>query len=79
MSVGLFLLRIVVGSLLIGHGTQKLFGWFGGKGLEGTKRFFQALGYPSHVLFPILAGAREALGGFLIAVGFLTPPSRRLR
>ena len=45
MSIGLFFLRVVVGALFVGHGTQKLFGWFGGGGPEGTGRFFEQIGY----------------------------------
>ena len=44
MSIGRLLLRLVVGGFFIGHGTQKLFGWFGGHGLEGTGQFFEQLG-----------------------------------
>ena len=45
MSVGLLILRVIVGALFIGHGTQKLFGWFGGHGLKGTGGFFASLGF----------------------------------
>jgi hypothetical protein len=45
MDIGLLAIRIVVGLFLIGHGTQKLFGWFGGYGFVGTGRFFESLGY----------------------------------
>jgi putative oxidoreductase len=73
MSVGLLILRLVVGLLLIGHGTQKLFGWFGGYGLEGTGQFFASLGYPPGKAMPFLAGAAEAGGGLLFAMGLFTP------
>ena len=41
MELGLFLIQAVVGLLLMGHGAQKLFGWFGGYGIEGTGGFFE--------------------------------------
>ena len=44
MDIGRTILRGVVGPLMIGHGTQKLFGWFGGHGVEGTGGFFESLG-----------------------------------
>jgi putative oxidoreductase len=44
MDTGLLVLRIVVGLLLVGHGTQKLFGWFGGGGLNGTAWYLRSVG-----------------------------------
>ena len=44
MDLGRTALRLVIGPLFVGHGTQKLFGWFGGHGLEGTGAFFEKLG-----------------------------------
>jgi putative oxidoreductase len=73
MDVGLLIVRIVVGSLMIGHGTQKLFGWFGGHGLQGTGGFFQSLGYPAGAAMALMAGTAEAGGGLLLALGFFTP------
>jgi putative oxidoreductase len=73
MDAGLFLLRVVVGGALIGHGTQKLFGWFGGLGRHRTGAFFELLGYRPGVLFAVVAGLSEAGGGALLAFGFLTP------
>ena len=55
------------------HGTQKLFGWFGGAGRRGTGALFEMLGYrPGHA-FAVLAGLSEAGGGTLLALGLLTP------
>lgn len=71
MDAGLLLLRVVVGLLFIGHGTQKLFGWFGGGGIRGSQGYFQSLGYPPAMA--ILAGMAETGGGTLIALGWLTP------
>src|SRR3954453_6749355 len=73
MKLGLTILRVVVGALFIGHGTQKLFGWFGGYGLEGTGGFFESLGYRPGKRAAMAAGASEAGGGALLALGFLSP------
>ena len=73
MSYGLLLLRGVVGLAFIGHGTQKLFGWFGGYGPQGTGGFFASQGYRAGVAMAVLAGLAETSGGALLAVGFLTP------
>ena len=72
-QAGLLLLRVVVGVALVGHGTQKLFGWFGGHGPRTTGTFFEMLGYRPGVLFAVIAGLSEAGGGALLALGFLTP------
>lgn len=73
MASGLLLLRIVVGAAFVGHGTQKLFGWFGGHGPQGTGGFFSSLGYRAGVLMAIAAGVAETTGGTLLAIGLLTP------
>lgn len=73
MELGIFILRIVLGLLFVGHGTQKLFGWFGGHGLEGTGSFLESLGYRPGKPHAAIAGLSEAGGGALIALGFLTP------
>ena len=73
MEIGLLILRIVVGGLFIGHGTQKLFGWFGGPGPEGTGQFFGSLGYPRGKQMAQLAGSAEAIGGLLLFLGLATP------
>ena len=73
MDAGLLILRVVVGVALVGHGTQKLFGWFGGHGRHRTGAFFELLGYRPGVLFAVIAGLSEAGGGTLLALGFLTP------
>jgi putative oxidoreductase len=73
MSIGLFILRVVVGALFVGHGTQKLFGWFGGHGPEGTGRFFAQIGYAPGKQMALLAGATEAVSGSLLMLGFFTP------
>ena len=73
LDVGLLSIRLVVGLLLVGHGTQKLFGWFGGGGPEGTGGFFASLGYPAARSMAVLAGATEAGAGALLAIGLATP------
>jgi putative oxidoreductase len=67
------LLRVLIGGLFVGHGTQKLFGWFGGHGPEGTGQFFDQIGIRPGKRQAIVAGASEAGGGALLAVGLLTP------
>ena len=67
------LLRAATGLLLVPHGAQKLFGWFGGYGLEATGQFFATkLGLPAS--FAALAGGIEFFGGLLLAFGLLTRP-----
>ena len=73
MSYGILLLRLVVGVAFVGHGTQKLFGWFGGYGPKGTGGFLASQGYRIPVLMAIAAGLCEAGGGTLLALGFATP------
>ena len=73
MSFGLLVLRLVIGGLFIGHGTQKLFGWFDGYGLEGTGGFMQSLGYRPGKPYAALGGVAEAGGGLLLFLGLLTP------
>lgn len=73
MELGLLVLRIVVGGLFVGHGAQKLFGWFGGHGPEGTADFFRSLGYQRPDTSARMAGAAEFGGGILLVLGLLTP------
>lgn len=73
VSIGLLVARIVVGLLMAAHGTQKLFGWFGGYGLKATGDFFAQLGFRPGRLFAAAASFAELTGGLLIAVGFLGP------
>jgi putative oxidoreductase len=73
MKIGRLLLRTAVGGFFIGHGTQKLFGWFGGHGLEATAEGFKQLGLHPAKPNAIAAGAAEAGGGALLVAGFETP------
>ena len=73
MDAGLLIVRLVFGSLMAAHGSQKLFGWFGGYGLTGTGGFFEGLGFRPGRLFAAIAGLAETFGGLLFALGFLEP------
>lgn len=73
MSVGLLILRLVVGLSLAAHGAQKLLGWFGGYGLTGTGQFLEQLGFRPGRAYAAQAGLAEVLGGLFLAAGFLTP------
>src|SRR4051812_45420534 len=72
-AVGRLLLRLLVGGFFVGHGTQKLFGWFGGGGPEATGQAFESLGLRPGRRHALSAGAAEAGGGALIAAGLATP------
>jgi putative oxidoreductase len=73
VKLGRLLLRATVGGFFIGHGTQKLFGWFGGNGLDATGQMFEKLGLRPGRTNAIAAGAAEAGGGALLAAGLATP------
>ena len=73
MDLGRTALRFVIGPLFVGHGTQKLFGWFGGHGLDGSGAFFEKLGLKPGRRQATVAGASEAVGGALLTLGALTP------
>jgi putative oxidoreductase len=73
MDSGLLLARVVIGLLMAAHGSQKLFGWFGGYGLTGTAGFFEALGFRPGRLFATAAAVTEAASGLLLALGLFEP------
>jgi putative oxidoreductase len=73
MSIGLLLARVVIGLVMAAHGAQKLFGWFGGYGLNKTGEFFVHLGFRPGRTFAALASLTEITSGLLIALGFLGP------
>ena len=73
MKLGIALLRAIVGVLFMGHGLQKLAGWFGGHGLEGTGKAFESMGLRPGKAHAAAAGASETVGGALLAGGLLTP------
>src|SRR5262245_9509197 len=73
MDVGMLLLRTTVGLTLAAHGAQKMFGWFGGPGLEKTAEGFAALGFLSGRRHAVRAALVEMSGGLLLAIGLFTP------
>ncbi|CAM5544846.1 MULTISPECIES: DoxX family protein [Streptomyces] len=72
-DLGLLLLRLGAGGVLAAHGTQKLFGWFGGHGIEGTGQFMESVGYRPGKASATAAGLAETGGGTLLALGLATP------
>jgi putative oxidoreductase len=75
MKLGRLLLRVTIGALFVGHGTQKLFGWFGGHGLDATANMFDSIGMRPGNRNAIAAGVAEAGGGAGIVLGLATPLS----
>jgi putative oxidoreductase len=73
VTLGLLILRVVMGLTLAAHGSQKLFGWFEGPGPAGTAGMFTKLGFRWPAAMALLAGASEFCGGALFAAGLLTP------
>jgi putative oxidoreductase len=73
MSPGRLLTRLTIGATFFVHGTQKLFGWFGGYGPDGTGQFFESLGLRPGRQHALAAGATETGAGILIALGLATP------
>src|ERR1700694_2114691 len=72
-NLGLLLIRLIFGLVMVAHGAQKLFGWFGGYGLAGTGGFFEALGFRPGRFFAATASLAEFLSGLLVALGVLGP------
>jgi putative oxidoreductase len=73
MKIGRLFLRLAIGGLFVGHGTQKLFGWFGGHGLDGTSQAFESLGMRPGRRNALAAGLAEAGGGAALVAGAATP------
>jgi putative oxidoreductase len=73
MDLALLVLRLIVGLLFVGHGAQKLFGAFGGGGLDGTAGMFDNIGLRPGWLHARAAGTAEFAGGALLALGLFTP------
>ena len=73
MDAGLVIARLVFGLLMTAHGTQKLFGWFGGHGLTAVSGYFESLGFRPGRLFALAAALTEVVGGLLVAAGLLGP------
>jgi putative oxidoreductase len=72
-DIGLLILRLGIGGTLAAHGTQKLFGWFGGAGLAKTAVTFDQIGFRPGKANAVAAGLGEAAGGALLATGTGTP------
>ena len=72
IDLGLLILRLVFGLTFAAHGTQKLFGWFGGYGLAGTGSWMESIGLKPGKTMAALAGLMELAGGLLLAAGVLT-------
>ena len=72
-DVGLLALRLGVGGTLVAHGSQKLFGWSGGAGLDKTAATFDGIGFRPGKANAVAAGLGEAGGGALLAVGAGSP------
>jgi putative oxidoreductase len=73
MDVALLIARLIIGLGMAVHGTQKVFGWFGGPGLRATGGMFDGMGFRPGRIFALLAGGGEAGSGLLIALGLLGP------
>jgi len=74
-SVASLVLRVPVGIILAAHGAQKLFGWFGGYGLEGTGQWLASVGIEPGYLMAVLSGGAEFFGGIGLILGILTRPA----
>jgi putative oxidoreductase len=73
IDLGLLIIRLVIGITFIGHGAQKLFGWFGGYGPKGTGGWLESIGIKPGVLMAVLVGLFELVGGLLFASGVFLP------
>jgi len=72
---GLTIVRILVGIIFVAHGSQKLFGAFGGYGLEGTGQYMASLGLTPGYLMALLSGSAEFFGGLALVIGLLARPA----
>lgn len=72
---GLTLLRVVAGLTFVAHGSQKLFGWFGGYGLAGVAQWMESIGLAPGYLLALLAGSAEFFGGLALIIGLLVRPA----
>lgn len=72
-NIGLLVLRLTVGTLVAGHGAQKLFGWFEGPGLKGTHDMMESMGMRPGKVWGTMAAGSEFNGGVLTALGLLNP------
>lgn len=72
---GLTVLRVLVGIIFTAHGSQKLFGWFGGGGLAGTAQWMESIGLAPGTLMALLSGGTEFFGGLALIIGLLARPA----
>lgn len=72
---GVSLLRVLIGFIFMAHGAQKLFGWFGGYGLEGTGQWMESIGLAPGYLMALLSGSAEFFGGLGLLLGLLARPA----
>ena len=77
-AIAPLILRVGLGLALIPHGAQKLFGWFGGYGLQGTAQWMESIGLQPGLLMAALAGGAEFFGGLALLLGLLTRPAAAL-
>ncbi|MFT4671036.1 MAG: putative oxidoreductase [Pseudohongiellaceae bacterium] len=68
-------IRLGAGAIFAAHGAQKLFGWFGGYGLEGTAGWMESIGLEPGLLMAAMAGSAEFFGGLLLIIGLLVRPA----
>jgi putative oxidoreductase len=73
IDIGLLALRVVAGTLVLGHGLGNLFGWLGGFGLAGTGEIFERLGFRPGRFYAGVAGLTEVGAGALLVAGLATP------
>ncbi|WEG13710.1 DoxX family protein [Pullulanibacillus sp. KACC 23026] len=79
MDYGVLIIRIMIAIVFIGHGTQKLFGWFGGYGVSGTGQWLESIGFrPGGKIWAVIAGLFELVGGVLFGIGYLLPVAAAL-
>ncbi len=71
-AVGLLIIRVIVGLIMAAHGSQKLFGWFGGYGVKGTGGWLASIGIKPGALAAIVVGLVEFVGGLMFVAGYLT-------
>ncbi len=74
-GLGPLALRLPIGIIFIAHGAQKLFGWFGGYGLEGTGQWMGSIGLAPGYLMALLAGGAEFFGGLALLLGLFVRPA----
>jgi len=74
-GLGLTVVRMLVGIIFMAHGAQKLFGLFGGYGLEGTGQWMESIGLAPGYLMALLSGSAEFFGGLALVIGLLARPA----